>query len=200
MNEINATPVSQESPPVPIQASSENEERASIHEAPLQIQTLTATASTETLNGQEAYERGMTLRNVGLFRQAAEHFEKAAQDPAYALKGFAQMGFSLKQSGKLEEAAVAFRRALQVPSTSSKEQIQILYLLGRTLESLERIPEALEAYRWLRREAPQYRDVLLRIESLSSRRIHRNNGHGQGDSSRPPQAMQLWQGLLRSGK
>jgi tetratricopeptide (TPR) repeat protein len=176
----------------------ENEERASIQEAPLQ--TLEATASTETPNGQEAYERGTTLKNVGLFRQAAEHFEKAALDPAYALKGFAQMGVSLKQSGKLEEAAVAFRRALQVPSTSSKEQIQILYLLGRTLESLERIPEALEAYRWLRREAPQYRDVAIRIESLSTRRIHRDNSHGQGNSPKPTQAMQLWQGLLRSGK
>ena len=80
---------------------------------------------------------------MGLFRQATEHFEKAAQDPAYALKGFAHMGLSLKQSGKLQEAAVAFRRALQVPSTSSKEQVQILYLLGRTLESLGRSPEAL---------------------------------------------------------
>ena len=198
MNEVNATPLSQDSYPVPIRASSEHQERASIQEAPLQ--TLKPQPSTETPNGQEAYERGTTLKNVGLFRQAAEHFEKAAQDPAYALKGFAQMGFSLKQSGKPEEAAVAFRRALQVPSTSSKEQIQILYLLGRTLESLERIPEALEAYRWLRREAPQYRDVAIRIESLSTRRIHRDNSHGQGDSPRPTQAIQLWQGLLRSGK
>ena len=55
----------------------------------------------------------------------------------------------------------AFRRALQVPETLLKEQVQILYLLGRTLESLERIPEALETYRWLRREAPQYRDVAM---------------------------------------
>jgi len=198
VNEINATPLSQESHPVQIRASSESEERVSLQDAPLQ--TLKPSASTETPNGQEAYERGTTLKNVGLFRQAAEHFEKAAQDPAYALKGFAQMGFSLKQSGKLEEAAVAFRRALQVPSTSSKEQIQILYLLGRTLESLERIPEALEAYRWLRREAPQYRDVALRIESLSMRRIQRDNGHAQRDGPRTTQAMQLWQGLLRSGK
>jgi tetratricopeptide (TPR) repeat protein len=198
MNEINPMSLSQESPLAPSRASSESEERV-----PLQgglLQPLKPAASTETPNGQEAYERGTTLKNVGLFRQAAEHFEKAAQDPAYALKGFAQMGFSLKQSGKLEEAAVAFRRALQVPSTSSKEQIQILYLLGRTLESLERIPEALEAYRWLRREAPQYRDVAIRIESLSTRPTHRDNGHGQGDSPRPIQAMQLWQGLLRCGK
>jgi hypothetical protein len=87
-----------------------------------------------------------------------------------------------------------------VPSTSSKEQIQILYLLGRTLESLERIPEALEAYRWLRREAPQYRDVAVRIESLSTRRMHRDNGHGREDSPWTTPAMQLWQGLLRNGK
>jgi tetratricopeptide (TPR) repeat protein len=198
VNEINATPVSQESHPVPSRAISENDEGVSLQDAPLQ--TFKPPASTETPNGQEAYERGTTLKNVGLFRQAAEHFEKAAQDPAYALKGFAQMGFSLKQSGKLEEAAMAFRRALQMPSTSSKEQIQILYLLGRTLESLERIPEALEAYRWLRREAPQYRDVAIRIESLSTRRAHRDNGQGQGDSTRTTPTMQLWHGFLRSGK
>ncbi len=116
------------------------------------------------------------------------------------LKGFAQMGFCLKKSGKQEEAVAAFRRALQVPSTSSKEQVQILYLLGRTLESLERIPEALESYRWLRREAPQYRDVAMRIESLSMRRIHVDNRQGQGNSPWAQQALQMWQGLLRNGK
>jgi tetratricopeptide (TPR) repeat protein len=159
-----------------------------------------AGAATEVLNGQECYERGTTLKNVGLFKQAAEYFEKAAEDPSYALKGFAQMGLSLKKIGKLEDAAVAFRRALQVSSTSLKEQIQILYLLGRTLESLERIPEALEAYRWLRREAPHYRDVAMRIESLSMRRMHRENRSGQGDSPWTTQALEIWQNLLRSGR
>lgn len=135
--------------------------------------TINAAASAEIPDGYESYERGTTLKNVGLFRQAAEHFEKAAQDPAFALKGLAQMGLCLKKSGQQEEAVEAFRKALHVPSASSKEQVQILYLLGRTLESLERMPEALEAYRWLRREAPEYRDVATRIESLSSRRITR---------------------------
>ena len=164
------------------------------------LQIIEATASPETPDGPEAYERGIALKNVGLFRQAAEHFEKAAQDPAYTLKGFAQMGLSLKRSGKQEEAVVAFRRALQVSATLLKEQVQILYLLGRTLESLERIPESLEAYRWLRREAPQYRDVAIRIESLSTRRLHTVNRQLQGDSPWTQQALQMWQGLLRSGK
>jgi tetratricopeptide (TPR) repeat protein len=176
VNETNALSLTQENHPASNRALSElseNEFSATIPKAPLQA--LQATVSTGTPDGQEAYERGTALKNVGLFRQAAEHFEKAAQDPAYALKGFAQMGLSLKKSGKQEEAVSAFRQALQVPATSSKEQVQILYLLGRTLESLGRIPEALEAYRWLRREAPQYRDVAMRIESLSTRRMHRDN-------------------------
>jgi tetratricopeptide (TPR) repeat protein len=112
---------------------------------------------------------------VGLFKQAAEHFEAAAQDPPYMLKGLAQMGLCLKRTGKQDEAVMAFRRALQVPAASSKERVQILYLLGRTLESLGRTPESLETYRWLRREAPQYRDVAARIELLSTRRIYTNN-------------------------
>lgn len=139
---------------------------------PLSAQlAITAAASAEIPDGDELYERGTTLKNVGLFKQAAEHFEKAAQDPPFALKGLAQMGLCLKKSGQQEEAVEAFRKALQVPSASSKEQVQILYLLGRTLESLGRMAEAVEAYRWLRREAPEYRDVALRIESLSTRRV-----------------------------
>ncbi len=197
MNEANASPLPQENRPASNRASSEDDS-APIQGAPLRA--LESTASTGTPDGHESYERGTALKNVGLFRQAAEHFEKAAQDPAYALKGFAQMGLSLKKSGKQEEAVSAFRRALQVPSTSSKEQVQVLYLLGRTLESLGRIPESLEAYRWLRREAPQYRDVAMRIESLSMRRIYTDSRQEQGDSLWAKQALQMWQGLLRNGK
>lgn len=173
MNETHARPLINEGRPASYRASCENDVSAPIPEASLQ--TIDATASTGAPDGHEAYERGTALKNVGLFRQAAEHFEKAALDSAYALKGCAQMGLCLKKSGKQEEAVAAFRRALQIPTTSSKEQVQILYLLGRTLESLARIPEALEAYRWLRREAPQYRDVVMRIESLSTRRLPRDN-------------------------
>jgi len=198
VNETSALPLTQENRPAVQRASSDDAESASIPGALLLA--IEATVSTRPPDGQEAYERGTALKNVGLFRQAAEHFEKAAQDPAYALKGFAQMGLSLKKSGKQEEAVTAFRRALQVPAASSKEQVQILYLLGRTLESLGRIPEALEAYRWLRREAPQYRDVAMRIESLSTRRMHRDNHQGQVDSPWAKQALQMWQGLLRNGK
>jgi len=168
MNETDTLSLTQETDLGTAMTSSNHIGSLRIQEAP-QL-AITPAPPTDIPDGHDSYERAATLKNVGLFRQAAEHFEKAAQDPAYALKGLAQMGLCLKKSGQQEEAVEAFRKALQVPSASSKEQVQILYLLGRTLEALGRMPEALEAYRWLRREAPQYRDVATRIESLSTRR------------------------------
>lgn len=198
MNEINAVPLIQENHPILSPALSVNEDSASVQEP--RLQAFDATAPMVAPDGHESYERGTALKNVGLFKQAAEHFEKAAQDSAYALKGFAQMGFCLKKSGKQEEAVAAFRRALQIPSIVWKERVQILYLLGRTLESLDRIPEALETYRWLRREAPQYRDIASRIESLSTSRMRHGNRQRLDDSPWTQQALQLWQGLLRNGR
>lgn len=198
MNETNATPLTRDNCSDLHRVSSEDAKSATKSGGPLQI--VEDTSSIEIPDGQEAYERGTALKNVGLFRQAAEHFEKAAQDPAYTLKGFAQMGLSLKKSGKQEEAVTAFRRALQVPATLVKEQVQILYLLGRTLESLGRIPEALESYRWLRREAPQYRDVAMRIESLSTRRTHTDSRQGHDNNPWAQQALQMWQGFRRNVK
>jgi tetratricopeptide (TPR) repeat protein len=190
MNETKAASLAQENCSDSYRASLEETKNATTPGAQLQI--IESNASTERPDGQEAYERGTALKNVGLFRQAAEHFEQATQDPAYALKGFAHMGLCLKKSGKQEEAVTAFRRALQVSATFLKEQVQILYLLGRTLESLNRIPEAMEAYRWLRRESPQYRDVAVRIESLSTRRMHSDNRQGQGDNPWAQQALEMW--------
>ncbi|NOT24319.1 MAG: tetratricopeptide repeat protein [Nitrospiraceae bacterium] len=174
MNQTDTLSLTQETSLASTTAPSEH--RAPFPTAETQQPAIEATTPTEPPDGHESYERATTLKNVGLFRQAAEHFEKAALDPTYALRGLAQMGLCLKKSGKEEDAISAFRRALQTPSISSKEQIQILYLLGRTLESLGRTPEALEAYRWLRREAPQYRDVGERIELLSTRRITKPEG------------------------
>ena len=198
VSEIEFAPLTLENSPASNRTPSETNDGVPIQESLLPA--INATVSNGTPDGYESYERGIALKNVGLFRQAAEHFEKAAQDSAYTLKGLAQMGLSLKRSGKLEEAVTAFRHALRVPSASSKEQVQILYLLGRTLESLNRIPEALEAYRWLRREAPQYRDVALRLESLSMRRMHTDDPQGQRYSPWAQQALQMWHGLLRNGK
>jgi tetratricopeptide (TPR) repeat protein len=119
----------------------------------------------------ERYERGLALKKAGLHKAAIDQFEMAAVDLPLAVKSYAQMGLCYKLSGRYEEAIGVFQKALRTTPVSPKETVQILYVLGRTLEALERVAETMEAYRWIRREDPAYRDVAERIERLSSRRV-----------------------------
>jgi len=127
-------------------------------------------ASDQTVNPAERYERGIALKKAGLYKAAIEQLELATVDRSLAVKAHAQIGLCYKLSGCYEEAVLAFQRALKATPGSSKETVQILYVLGRTLESLGRIAETLEAYRWIRREDSEYRDVAERIARLSDRR------------------------------
>src|SRR5574337_1701414 len=118
----------------------------------------------------ERYERGLALKKAGLHKAAIEKLEMATVDPLLTVKAYAQIGLCYKLSGRYEDAVTAFQKALKAAPASPKETVQILYVLGRTLESLGRVAETLEAYRWIRREDATYRDVAERIERLSSRR------------------------------
>ena len=118
----------------------------------------------------ERYERGLALKNAGMHKAAINQFEMATVELSLAVRAYAQIGLCYKLSGHYEEAVTAFQKALKAMPASSKETVQILYVLGRTLESLGRVAETLEAYRWIRREDAAYRDVAERIERLSSRR------------------------------
>jgi tetratricopeptide (TPR) repeat protein len=141
------------------------------------------------------------LRKAGLFKQAIDHFEKATNDPIFAPKAYAQIGLSNKSCDRYEEAVTAFRNALKSPGVSTKEVVQILYVLGRTLESLGRIAEALEAYRWLRREDSLFRDVGERIDSLSNGRMQAELRSAQTNTKqRSSQPLHAWHGLPRNAK
>jgi tetratricopeptide (TPR) repeat protein len=122
------------------------------------------------ISSAERYERGLALKKAGLHKAAIEQFELAAGETSMAVKAYAQMGICYKLSGHYEETVTALRKALQATPVSIMETVQILYVLGRTLESLGRVEETLEAYRWVRREDGAYRDVAERIERLSARR------------------------------
>ena len=146
----------------------------------------------------ERYQRGLTLRKAGLFKQAIEQLEKAATDSRYALKSYAHIGLCRKALRQYEEAVAAFREALASPAASTSETVHVLYALGRTLEARGRIAEAIDVYRWLRREDEQFRDVGARIESLSIRPSQNHNRvRWPGLPGRPGSSM--WD-LLRNTK
>ena len=123
-----------------------------------------------TSESAEWYERGLALKKVGLYKEALQQFALSSQDTAFTFKAMAQVGMCLKSAGRPTEAVNAFRKALQTQGMTTPDAIQVRYLLARTLESLGSAEETLEAYRWIRREDPGFKDVAERIERLSSRK------------------------------
>ncbi|HXV69099.1 MAG TPA: tetratricopeptide repeat protein [Nitrospira sp.] len=154
-----------------------------------------------TVSPAERYERGLVLKNAGLYKSAIDQFELAKVDPALTLKSYAQIGLCYKIAGRYEDAVAAFQKALSASSGSSKETVQILYVLGRTLEALGRVEDTLECYRWIRREDPGYRDVAGRIERLSSRRPDSAGAKSRTEESTwTGSVLKSWQGLLGAPK
>jgi tetratricopeptide (TPR) repeat protein len=144
----------------------------------------------QRMSAFERYERGLVLKQVKIFDSALKDFRQAAIDPQCAGKAHVQIALCLRSTGRDEDAVAAFRQGLKSPTCSSKERVHILYLLGQTLESLGRYAETLEAYGWIRKEEPGFRDVAHRIKHLSS----------LGVPQRQP-AYQSWVGeMLRLGR
>lgn len=121
----------------------------------------------ERLTAFERYERGLVLKEVQIYDSALEEFQQAALDPQYAGKAHVQIALCLRSCGRYIEAVAAFREALKSATFSPKERLYVLYWLGQSLELLDRYPEALEVYGWIRREDPDFQDVTARITHLS---------------------------------
>jgi len=125
----------------------------------------------QRMSASDHYERGLLLKKVQLFAAALTEFQQASRDPQQAGKAFAQVALCLKALGRDEEAVTALRQALDAGSFSTKERLHLVYLLGQTLEALDREFEALVVYRRIRTEDPDFRDVEARIQRLSSGKL-----------------------------
>lgn len=123
----------------------------------------------ERMSAFERYERGLVLKQVQIYDSALEDFRQAAKDPQYAGKAHVQMALCFRSTGRYDEAIAAFRHALQAPTFSPQERLYVLYLLGQTFEALGRYADSLEAYGWIRKEDPGFRDVAQRIKHLTSK-------------------------------
>ena len=180
-----------------MQESDEERRQIASHEQAMHTSAQTQTLSRNEVPG-EKYERGLALRKAGLYKQAIEEFEQAAADSRYGLKAYAQIGLSTNRGAGMKKPWQRFEKRSILPRVN-KEKVQILYVLGRTLEVLGRMEETLEAYRWIRREDPDYRDVAQRIQHLSSKRWSASGGRAS-QLSWVTGMLRSWQSLLGTSK
>lgn len=138
----------------------------------------------QQMSAFDHYEHGLVLKEVRMFNQAIDDFQKAAVDPVFAAKAQLQIALCLKLANRHEEAVMAFRQALATRMFSPIEERHIHYHLAQTLESLGRHEESLEIYRAIRKEDPTFRDVAKRSQYLSA-----------GGRGPVPQPSGQWNGL-----
>ena len=121
-------------------------------------------------SAEHFYEQGMALRKSQKFIAAIAQFQQAAQDPAYHLRSFGQIGLCYRALGQVPQAVAAFRNACADYNAPRQQSLSVRYLLGRTLEQLGDKPEALEQYRLIFHTDRTFKDTATRLSNLEGNR------------------------------
>lgn len=130
---------------------------------------------------ETAYQQGMALRKSQKFIAAIARFQQAAQDPAYHVRAFGQIGLCYRALGQVPQAVAAFRKACADYDAPHQQTLSVRYLLGRTLEQLGDKPEALEQYRLIFRMDRTFKDTAARLSNLEDDRTA-DRGQTRGES------------------
>ncbi|MGC3973874.1 MAG: AAA family ATPase [Nitrospira sp.] len=122
------------------------------------------------------YQQGMALRKSQKFIAAIASFQQAAQDPAYHVRAFGQIGLCYRALGQASQAVAAFRHACTDYNAPPQQTLSIHYLLGRTLEQMGDKPEALEQYRLIFRADRTFKDTATRLSNLERASLETKQG------------------------
>ena len=131
-------------------------------------------------SSEENYQRAMLLKEQAQFKEAVELFHAAARDKSLWFKAYAQVGFCYVKMREPQAAIQAFCTALDDPMAPPNEIMDVLYCLGRSLESAGKADQAREVYERINQSTLSYRDVSSRLKQLgmSSKRSEKDDGQG----------------------
>lgn len=177
---------------LPLAATEELVALASAPEEPLTHQGSGRTISSDLVAGEpseatsarspeEDYDRGMVLKEQGQVKEAVELFHAAARDKSLWFKAYAQVGFCYVKMREPQAAIQAFCTALDDPTAQPEEVMDVLYCLGRSLESVGKVDQAREVYDRINQSIPSFRDVSNRLKQLESS----PQSSGKGDEQFP---------------
>jgi type II secretory pathway predicted ATPase ExeA len=114
----------------------------------------------------EDYARAMVLKEEGRLREAVELFHSAARDKSMWFKAYSQVGLCYVRMKEHHAAIQAFRTALEDPTVLQQDTLDVLYVLGRSLESVGKAGQALEVYQRIHHVTPTFKDIANRLREL----------------------------------
>ena len=117
---------------------------------------------------QAHYDLGVAFKEMGLLDEAIAEFQKALRAPEGRLRTSEALGVSFYEKGQYSVAEAILRRAVDGISGLDDEKIGLLYWLGRSTESLGRVPEALGAYERALAVDAGFMDINHRVKRLTA--------------------------------
>jgi general secretion pathway protein A len=112
------------------------------------------------------YTRAMDLKEQGRLKEAVELFHSAAMDKSKWLKAYFQIGLCYVKMKEHQAGIQAFRTALEDSTAPQQDILDVLYVLGRSLESVGKASQAVEVYHRINDSTPTFRDVANRLREL----------------------------------
>lgn len=112
------------------------------------------------------YELGIAYKEMGLFDEAIEEFDKAMIHPSRYIDALTLTGICLASKGSLDRAAELFKKGLSQEGLDEGDRLNLHFELGQLYVSWGRPLEALDSFEQVADADLSYRDVGDQVRKL----------------------------------
>jgi tetratricopeptide (TPR) repeat protein len=112
------------------------------------------------------FNLGIAYKEMGLFDDAVEQFDKAMHDPLRRIDCLTLKGICLIEKGAFERAVTVFKTGLALVDLKAEERTSLYYELGLLYQSWGRSLEALDSFQCVADVEPFFREVETKIRAL----------------------------------
>jgi tetratricopeptide (TPR) repeat protein len=118
--------------------------------------------------GEQHLKLAAAYRDIGMMEECLSALEVAARSPRHRFDAASRLAETLRDLGRTREAVEWFERAAEAPAPGVEDGRRLLYELGKTLTDVGESERALAVFLELQADAPDYRDIAVRVRRLSS--------------------------------
>lgn len=125
------------------------------------------------------YDLGLAYKEMGLYEEAIQEFEKVLPVPSREVQCRLMMGLCYRENGDILSAINQFKAGLHAPSITLPEQLSLYYEIALGYETTVDDPhEALYFYELIQKRDRGYRDLQARIAACQQRAGHKEQKGG----------------------
>ncbi len=112
------------------------------------------------------YNLGIAYKEMCLFDEAINEFLTASMDPQRKIDCLTLQGICYRDKGDSAKAEEVFRNILAMPGLTGEERVSLSYELAFLFETTGRTVDALDIYRKVHADNPEFRDVAMKVSLL----------------------------------